>query len=105
MEESRIEDRLVLFFSSLFFDLVSIILSKAIFLGKKEEFEDVRSMEFLSSGQVSLYLLLVFFLTIKLRMQVSQKVWPHMVSILGGFSSLKLFLHCKQIRSSSEFID
>ena len=75
-----------------------------MFLGKKEELLELRSIEFLSSGQMSLNLLLIFFFTIMVLMQVSQKVWPHMVSILGGFSWVKLPLQWRHIKSSYEFI-
>ena len=102
--ESRIDESPLLFFSSLFLALVSRILRRAMFLGKKEELLELRSIEFLSSGQMSLNLLLIFFFTIMVLMQVSQKVWPHMVSILGGFSWGKLPLQWRHIKSSYEFI-
>ena len=102
--ESRTDVRPFLILSSLLFALVSSIFIRAMFLGKKEGLLEFRSIEFLSSGQVSLNLLFIFFFTIMPLIQVSQKVWPHMVSILGGLSWVKLPLQCRQIKSSSEFI-
>lgn len=88
--ESRMDERPFLILSSLFFALVSSIFIRAMFFGKKEGLLELRSMEFLSSGQISLNLLLIFFFTIMALIQVSQNVWPHMVSILGGLSWVKL---------------